>query len=323
MTKKLLALAVATAMVAITLVIAACGGGVEDYIADTEPPENTWEWDSDKEAYLIPPQFEIYDTIVVNDVIIDAPAPIWLHALEGWRGVDGELPRRLIPLIMVPLRPVAEALGWSVDWSEENQEIWVDNVRLRIGENEGFSPEQEWRDGMFHLAAAPTIIDGEIFVPASFFPAQVFERQLIIGGYWLSRIDDFVIGVAPATEERLGNYNSYIWFDEPEREHLPRYIISPSVPLRDVRWLRLGWGSADGEQYRYGIEIFSAGDVTPKHPLVVTYVHPGSFSNRGFSFVDKNGATRYFVVQDNQADFEESPRGWLIIFEFTPFASPW
>jgi len=222
---------------------------------------------------------------------------------------------------MVPLRAVAEALGYEVTWNEEERSITVGERILWIGENEMFSPEfYTLRDGMVHLAVAPVIVDNLTFVPASFFPAQVFEGQLIIGGYWKNRIDDFIVGIASLTAERLSKYSSYIRFDEPGREDFPWYIISPSVALRDVRWLELGWDDANA---RTATEMFSAGDITPERPFVVSYVHAGTMSNRGISFVDDYGATRYFVVQDSQASFEENAGGWLRFFEFTPGVPMW
>ena len=309
MTKKSLALAVSAAMVAITLVVAACGG-VEDYAincaSDTSAESETHyaEW------WQIP--WDIYDTIMVNDEIIDAPAPVWYTA--QWGGL----------VLTVPLRPVAEALGWSVDWSEENQEVWVDNVRLRIGENEGFSPEQEWRDGMFHLAAAPTIIDDEIFVPASFFPAQVFERQLIIGGDSKSRIAGIIVGVGSATEERLNEFVSYVQFVDYGfyTGSIANVLIIPSEPLRDFRWFQLGYSQGEDFYIYVGSELYAPGDITPEHPFVVNWGHFGTMPQRGISFVDDYGVTRYFVLSDNQASFEESPR-WNTFREFTPGVAPW
>jgi len=224
---------------------------------------------------------------------------------------------------MVPLRAIAEAFGWAVTWNGKEQSITVDTRTIWIGENEGFNPEQEWREGMFHLAAAPVIIDNLTFVPASFFPAQVFEGQLVIGGDCLNRAAGIVIGVGSATEERLSNYDSYVRFADPIGTGFSEIIIVPHAPLRDFWWFELGtnWGEPF---YFYIEEVLSApGDITPARPFVVNWGHMGTAAYRGISFLDEYGERRYFVINDSQADFEESLGGFVMIYEFTPGVSPW
>lgn len=115
----------------------------------------------DEPVYLLPSE------IIVNDVIIDAPFPY----ME-----DG--------VTMVPLRVIAEALGFEVRWEAATQSIMLNNViSLRVGEDYYTYA----RMAPIQLGTAPVLTpEGLTFVPLSFFSEVVrvsvdIERnQLII-----------------------------------------------------------------------------------------------------------------------------------------------
>jgi len=87
--------------------------------------------------------------IFVNGIRIDAPA-----AFVNSDGVQ-----------MVPLRAVAEELGYEVIWNSKDRTVALgSDIQLKIGADE-FVLRGESRK----LAAAAVIIDSRTFVPASFF----------------------------------------------------------------------------------------------------------------------------------------------------------
>ncbi|AEG60903.1 copper amine oxidase N-terminal domain-containing protein [Desulforamulus ruminis] len=106
--------------------------------------------------------------IVVNDQIIDAPAP---YVKE-----DGT--------VMVPMRTIAEALGFEVTWNSEKQGVLLDNhITLTLGQDYYTYLET----APVKLGAAPEVIGGKTFVPLQFFKkvvpmnnAYVFEGQIVI-----------------------------------------------------------------------------------------------------------------------------------------------
>jgi len=107
--------------------------------------------------------------IVVNDVIIDAPAPF-----VNEYGV-----------IMLPLRAIAETLGYEISWSDVTESIWLNNIiSLRVGEDAYIFA----RMPVITLGTAPVITeDGYTFVPMCFFREVMrvpnvyfFEGQVVI-----------------------------------------------------------------------------------------------------------------------------------------------
>lgn len=106
--------------------------------------------------------------IVVNNKKIKAPA-----AYTNEKGT-----------VMVPLRAIAEALGYEVTWDGKLQSVMLGKgISLKIGvDNYTYM-----KTAPIHLGTAPTLIKGTTFVPLSFFKevvrmnnAYVFESQIVI-----------------------------------------------------------------------------------------------------------------------------------------------
>ena len=112
--------------------------------------------------------------IVVNNVILEgALAPFWFEAEDG-------------DFVMVPLRVVAEALGYEVFWNAEDEGIrlgvginlWIGNTEAHVGK---MAP--------IELYTAPQLVGSRTFVSLDFFrsvlnqTAYVFEGQVVIETY--------------------------------------------------------------------------------------------------------------------------------------------
>ena len=92
---------------------------------------------------------EVEVIIVVNGEEIEAPAPY----------ITGHV-------VMVPLRPIAEALEFEVIWENATRSIYLNNaISLSIGNNH----YTYGRMAPIELEAAPALIDGRTYVPLSFF----------------------------------------------------------------------------------------------------------------------------------------------------------
>ena len=105
-----------------------------------------------------------------------APAPEEDLAAPGFAiEVDGEQ-ANVRACVMVPLRDVAEKLGFTVAW--DNGVVTVTGaeryVQLTVGENQYFAaPTQEGMLGasLFPLSCAPYVADGSTYVPVELFDA--------------------------------------------------------------------------------------------------------------------------------------------------------
>ncbi|MGF7185865.1 hypothetical protein GGQ84_001958 [Desulfitispora alkaliphila] len=106
--------------------------------------------------------------IVVNNERIDAPSAYTNEA----------------DVVMVPLRPIAEAIGYEISWDSETQSIRLGlGINLTIGEDNYIY----MKTAPIKLGTAPTIENGITYVPLNFFRevmkmnnAYVFEGQIVI-----------------------------------------------------------------------------------------------------------------------------------------------
>jgi len=137
-----------------------------DYIdIVTLPGEIEWE-----DLYPI----SLNGEIVVNNELLDGVPFPFLHETE-----DGGV-------VMVPLRVVADALGYDVSWNGYLRSIqlgvgihlWIDSIEVHYG-----------RMAPIEISTAPIIVDNMTFVPLDFFRdvlgqmAYVFEGQVVIETY--------------------------------------------------------------------------------------------------------------------------------------------
>jgi len=134
----------------------------------TLPIDVTVTEEDDAQDVELPLDGEINGDIIVNGVKIDAPAPFVNDA----------------GFVMVPLRAVAEALGFTVTWDEETQSVMLNNsISLSIGKDYYTYA----RMAPIELGAAPELRDDRTFVPLIFFrdvaradKVGISEGQIII-----------------------------------------------------------------------------------------------------------------------------------------------
>ena len=106
--------------------------------------------------------------LVVEDKVIAAPLPFVNDAA----------------VVMVPLRAVAEALGYTVGWDDKTGNVTVGiAMTLTIGRDYYTFAKM----APIELGTAPVVVDGRTFVPLHFFRdvmglnnAYVFEGQVVI-----------------------------------------------------------------------------------------------------------------------------------------------
>jgi len=111
--------------------------------------------------------FPINGEIVIDGEIIEAPAPYYNNGV-----------------IMLPLRAVAEKLGFEVVWDNETQGVRLGvAINLWIGKDEYHIA----RMAPLELGTAPELTDGFTYVPINFFRSvakydvYVFEGQVVFG----------------------------------------------------------------------------------------------------------------------------------------------
>ncbi|MFS0726904.1 copper amine oxidase N-terminal domain-containing protein [Paenibacillus sp. 1P07SE] len=133
---------------------------------DLEPPVDE---DRDETAKPTLPIGDVSEKdLVVNDLIIDAPAA-YLDEQDN---------------VMVPLRAIIEALDLELKWVGAEKSIIIEeDITLAIGRALYANGDNDAID----LGAAPALVEGNTYVPLSFFKdvvglnnAYVFESQIVI-----------------------------------------------------------------------------------------------------------------------------------------------
>lgn len=137
-------------------------------LPDTEEPatEDTVQ-DASEEILPIMGDVSAMD-IIVNNEKAEAPS--------AYTNDQGTL--------MVPLRPIAEALGFEVNWNDQLQSIMLDkDISLKLGEDNYINA----KNAPIQLGASPELVEGTTYVPLIFFRkvaqmnnAYVFEAQIVI-----------------------------------------------------------------------------------------------------------------------------------------------
>jgi len=144
----------------------------------TSPEETTPE---DGYVGIVPPIGEI-DAEDLGPITLNGEIVVNGEMLDGAKlpfvqeTADGEV-------VMVPLRVVAEALGYDVSWNSTLRSVQLGvAIQLWIGRTEAHFG----RRAPIELSAAPVIVDSSTFVPLDFFRnvlgqyAYVFEGQVVI-----------------------------------------------------------------------------------------------------------------------------------------------
>ena len=116
--------------------------------------------------------------IVVNGEIIEAPAPYYSAGSDG--------------IIMLPLRAIAEILGFEVVWNSEDQgirigkaiDLWIGKDYYTVGR----------RAPITGLGAAPELTGGSTYVPIAFF-------REVLPVFDVKKVDcQIIIETAPAND---------------------------------------------------------------------------------------------------------------------------
>ena len=115
-------------------------------------------------------------------------------------------------------------------------------------------------------------------------------------------------------EDGLTDLPDYEQFILGMDEALPLVYFSTESTVEDFKVLSLTFESIDDNgNVKFAVEeTYHHGILTPETPLLVRMELMGTIPNNGISYVDANGATRYFTVDVSGYD------GSLLMTEFTP-----
>ncbi|WP_442600976.1 stalk domain-containing protein [Paenibacillus sp. KN14-4R] len=129
-----------------------------------------------------------------------------MHPLSVYFGdkliYSGELPEEKSSVVMIPLRPVAEALNMTMDWNQDTQVIKIARERLKINLQIGSSVAT--MDGReIQLAAAPRLEKGDTLIPLQLI-AQTTDHEVSWSEEF--RETDIISGYSSYVNEMLHSY---------------------------------------------------------------------------------------------------------------------
>jgi len=140
-------------------------------------------------ATSYPPQTTPEGIVVMFEQAVHLPGDIYELTLNGEIIVGSDMIEAPLPylkdgVVMVPLRAIAEKLGFDVTWDHETKGVRLGvAINLWIGKDE----YHVGRMAPIELGTAPELKDGFTFVPLDFFglvvagfDTYVFEQQVVV-----------------------------------------------------------------------------------------------------------------------------------------------
>lgn len=117
--------------------------------------------------------YEAFNKVLIKQVTVDGSSV----------DLKGQLPTLYEGKVMLPLRTVAEAMGFKVKWDGKNYKAVLSNGKIQSNVEIGFDSytyESMNAIGMsapFSAGVAPMLVDGSVYVPAAYF--TMFARNTV------------------------------------------------------------------------------------------------------------------------------------------------
>jgi len=120
--------------------------------------------------------FKTKQMVSLDDITVGTQLFIWYDVVAlSYPGQTGATKAVLVGQSMVPLRTVAEELGFKVTWNATDRSVSLDDgtvkTTIHIG-NDSYFKASSQAIGLtraISLGAAPVIVDGRTYVPAALF----------------------------------------------------------------------------------------------------------------------------------------------------------
>ena len=101
-----------------------------------------------------------------------------------------------------------------------------------------------------------------------------------------------------------GGYDKYV---DGDSEYGINVVFRANVAVDGFQYVSLDYveSTSDNDNVNFEVEnvLYAPPQLTPERPFVVTMLLDGTIPNRGITYIDENGTTRYFTIsmsgQDN------------------------
>lgn len=115
-----------------------------------------------------------------------------------------------------------------------------------------------------------------------------------------------IVSLDYATEELLSTANAFDEFVDANSEYQVKAVFTANIVVREFKYVELCYSdpASDNSAFRFYIDkvLYSADELSPEKPLVVTMLLDGAIPNRGISYMDESGTTRCFTISMSGQD---------------------
>ncbi|MDO4270786.1 MAG: hypothetical protein Q4C72_07680 [Eubacteriales bacterium] len=108
-----------------------------------------------------------------------------------------------------------------------------------------------------------------------------------------------------ADEAFFSDHDAFDEFSEDDSEYSVKVAFTTDAAVEDFKFLRLGFVDADETgkfQFEIAEELYTLEELSPQCPLVVDVTLEGIVPDRGISYVDQDGAVKYYALQMSGKD---------------------
>lgn len=115
-----------------------------------------------------------------------------------------------------------------------------------------------------------------------------------------------IVSIDYASEELLSKTDAFDKFVDDSSKYQVKVVFTSNIPVREFRYVELSFRDAGQGDNAINFDIlkdlYHVDELTPQRPLVVTMLLDGVIPNRGISYVDESGTTRYFTISMSGKD---------------------
>lgn len=108
-----------------------------------------------------------------------------------------------------------------------------------------------------------------------------------------------------AKEDLLAHPETFDEFIADESEYQVKVVFTTDTAIKDFKYVELSFNEAPESgksEFTVTKELYSLAELSPNRPLVIGMTFEGIIPNRGISFIDENGKTKYYTIQMSGKD---------------------
>jgi len=252
--------------------------------------------------------------VLILSMVFGFAAPVMASQDEIWVFTDGNrLTLDVAPITtggrtLVPMRPIFESLGYTVEWISSTQQIKAtrgnESIVMHINSKQAVVNGKN-----VGIDVVPFIKNGRTFVPLRFVGEASGKKV-----EWDGTVRSVYIGTVPSPKPiRPSTQTAKLTVDDPWRDYLSDYdsfhdfydgsgvydvaIIRTDITVRNFKFLEILVEYVDGSFVYNKTTLFSLNELTPDKPFCFTGIlDVGHFNKKGISYVDSDNKVKTFLI---------------------------